>query len=232
MDLCIGCGKEVPEEFCTMPRLPCPFCGAAGRSVSCGVHESVAATDSISTSQTRPAPNGSATLDDTNRIQLNLRGRPPRNEEGSLDVSARLVRSLNARGATWSAPVLGEEDVDAISTDRTIPTKNLHMQVVRATTDEALWRTLGREGVAEKNHDAAAAAREMISAVRKKAEKYPAAQRNNLTLILDAARTPNHTFQRVHDEFAMAHRAECSSFGFSSVWVVGAVDELVTRLDL
>lgn len=232
MNLCAGCDKEVSEEFCGDPRLPCPFCGASGRSFSCGVHESVAATDSYSASQTRPAPNGSATLDDTNRIQLNLTGRPPRNEEGSLDVSARLVRSLNVGGATWRAPVIGTEDVDAISTDSTILTKNLHMQVVRATTDEALWRTLGREGVAEKNQDATAVAQELISAVRKKAEKYPAAQRSNLTLVLDATRTPNHTFQQVHDVFARTHRAECSSFGFSSVWVVGAVDELVTRLDL
>jgi hypothetical protein len=52
-----------------------------------------------------------------------------------------------------------------------------------------------------------------------------------LTLVLDASRTPNHTFQQVHNHFAKAHGVKCSNFGFSSVWVVGAADELVDRLD-
>lgn len=231
MNHCASCGKEVPEEVCSISRLPCPFCGATGRSFSCTLHETVTVTDSISWSQTRPAPNGSATLHDSGRVDLKLTGQPPRNEEDSLAVSDRLVRYLNIGGEHWSNPVPGVADVDAISTDRTNPAMRLSIQVVRASTDRNFWQTLGRDGAAEKIQDVAAASNELISTIRKKAGRYPAAQRSSLTLVLDAGRTPNHTFKEVHDLFAQTHRDECCSFGFSSVWIVGAMDELVNRLD-
>lgn len=170
-------------------------------------------------------------MHDTGRLNLILKGRPPRNEEDSLAVSARLIRRLNLDGANWSDPIPGEADVDAVSEDRVTRGKKLFIQVVRASIDEKFWRSLGREGAAAKSYDAASAALELIEAVRKKASKYATAQRNSLTLVLDGGRTPNHTFTDVHDLFALAHGAECRDFGFSSVWVVGAVDELVARLD-
>lgn len=231
MNQCASCGREVSEEFYTVPRRPCPYCGATGRSFSRSVHETLSVSDSISWSQTRPAPNGNATLNDSGEIGLKLSGRPPRNEEDSIAVSARLVRSLNCNGENWSEPVPSAADIDSISTDNTNPDKRLFMQVVRANTDEAFWQSLGRSGTAEKKHDVEAAANDLITAVRKKAQKYPAIQRKKLTLVLDASHTPNHTFRQVHDVFSQVHRGECRKFGFSSVWVVGASDALVTRLD-
>ena len=71
----------------------------------------------------------------------------------------------------------------------------------------------------------------MIDAILKKAGKYPTAQKRQLTLVLDAARTPSHTSQLVLDAFRARHLAECQQAGFAQVWAVGPQDSLATRLD-
>jgi hypothetical protein len=67
--------------------------------------------------------------------------------------------------------------------------------------------------------------------IRKKSVHYPPAQKKGLTLALDSARTPSHTFQRVLDVFRAEHLEECKQAGFEQVWAVGPRDELVVRLD-
>ena len=55
--------------------------------------------------------------------------------------------------------------------------------------------------------------------------------KRKLSLVLDAARTPSHTFQQVLDAFRALHREESQKAGFAQVWAVGPQDSLVERLD-
>jgi hypothetical protein len=56
-------------------------------------------------------------------------------------------------------------------------------------------------------------------------------QKLKMSLVLDAARTPSHTFQQVLDAFRAQYREECEDAGFAQVWAVGPQDSLVERLD-
>jgi len=163
-------------------------------------------------------------------IRLDLTGLPHRNEEGALDVAARLVRRLNSEGAHWSEPAEGLSDVDALSTDVHDSSKCLKIQVVRAT-NESVWRTLANEKAATKSYDVPDVALELIVAIRKKAKRYPSDQLKSLNLIIDAQRAPSQTFSEVHESFADSHGVECRKFGFASIWVVGSIDTLIKRLD-
>jgi hypothetical protein len=184
---------------------------------------------SVSLIHARPGVQSTAEADDQGKITLTATGPGPRNEDDALDVCARLVRAMNSAGGTWSAPAKGEQDIDGCSTNTA--DEKLNMQVVRASNNGKLWQEVNREGSATINYDASDVAREMIDAIRKKSGKYAAPQKMALTLVLDAARTPSHTFQRVLDVFRAEHLEECQRAGFAQVWAVGPRDELVVRLD-
>lgn len=231
MDQCAQCKKELSAAFCGVPRLPCPHCGALNRSFVRAMHETVSVTDHVSWSQRRPVSDGYATLDSKSNIELSLTGRPPRNEEGSIAVASRLVRRLNSDGCRWSDVEQGEADVDAIARDAGPPPSVLEMQVVRASSDESVWRTMALAGSVTKQSNVVECARDLLSAVEKKAKKYPLSQRQRLTLVLDSGRTPSHSFHAVHQHFRVAFASACAQCGFSSVWLVGPSDPLVFRLD-
>jgi len=144
---------------------------------------------------------------------------------------ARLVRILNAQGGDWSDPIKGADDVDGYSTHRQDAAQMLQMQVVRASNDEHMWARLSRDGVVKLEFDADRAADELMAAVVKKSKRYPAAQKSSLILLLDAGRTPGHTFHRVFNSFSSLHLEACRACGFGQVWAVGALDQLVFRLD-
>src|SRR5258708_6044641 len=66
---------------------------------------------------TRPGLQSTAEADDQGKITLTATGPAPKNEEGALEICARLVRALNATGGTWSAPVDWKQDIDGRSTN-------------------------------------------------------------------------------------------------------------------
>jgi hypothetical protein len=139
---------------------------------------------------------------------------------------------LNAGGATWNEPVtVDADDADCVSVDSADPKRELRMQVTRASDDEPMWAKLGRDRAVNTTFDAASAADELMRAVTKKSKRYGDSQRKNLTLVLDAARTPGHTFRQVFDSFVSRHAAACRACGFAAVWLIGAVDELTLQLD-
>jgi hypothetical protein len=140
------------------------------------------------------------------------------------------VRALNEVGGDWSVPEKGIHDiVDRYSTD--VSGNELRMQVVRASNNDKLWQELNEVGSAAVEYMADTVAREVIEVILKKSKRYPAKQKREMTLVLDAARTPSHTFQRVLDAFRARHLEECQKAGFAQVWAVGPQDCLVTRLD-
>jgi hypothetical protein len=181
--------------------------------------------------QTRGAENGSATLNDQEDIRLFQTGKSTTNEDGVPAVCERLVRVLVKAGAHWGAvvPNTAANDVDAWASapDGTL----LEMQVIRASVNAKRYAALTRRGQVEEALNCDDAADELCAAVMKKA-KYPIEQRRKLTLVLDATKLASHTFAQVFDSFHRRHADTCKALEFGSVWVVGATDPAVTRLDI
>jgi hypothetical protein len=184
---------------------------------------------SVSLIHTRPGLQSTAQADDQGKITLTAAGPGPRNEDDALEICARLVRTLNKTGADWSVPVDSKQDIDGYSTNSA--GNKLQIQVVRASNNNRLWQIVNEAGSATIDYIASSAAREMIDAILKKSGKYPAEQKKELSLVLDAARTPSHTFRQVLDAFRAQHLKKCQKAGFAQVWAVGPQDSLVERLD-
>src|SRR5262249_3294826 len=113
MALCTGCGRDLPEEYCTQPRVASPQCGATGRNFSVTAQSGVAVGGCASWVQTRPGIQSMAQLTDCGKITLDATGPAPRNEEDALAICHRLVQVLNSSGGKWSDPVAGDQDIDA-----------------------------------------------------------------------------------------------------------------------
>jgi hypothetical protein len=228
---CGQCGVELAPEFGDMPRRPCPACQSTARAflLKAESGDVLVVGGRASLVHTSPGLQSTAQADDQGKITLTATGPAPRNEEDGLQICGRLVRTLNKKGNDWSAPVEGKQDIDGYSTDPF--GDELLMQVVRASNNTKLWQELNTVGSATIDYDPGSAAREMMDAIRKKSKKYPAEQKRRMVLVLDAARTPSHTFQQVLDVFRTKHREECQNAGFGQVWAVGPQDSLVERLD-
>lgn len=230
---CQRCDVELPPEFGSIPRLPCPECGSTGRQVSMAVGggTSKLTGGNVSLIHTRPGLDSEARRDDQGNISLTATGRSPKNEEDVLEVCSRLVRQLNTSGETWSVPIAGMQDVDAISVNSAGDC--LQMQVTRASTNREFWETLNRIGSTSRRYFDTTVANEIMEAIRRKSKsKYPLEQRKKLVLVLDAARTPSHTFQPVLVAFRDRYFRECQEAGFAQVWLVGPQDSLVERIDV
>ena len=183
----------------------------------------------VSLIHTRPGLDSTAQADDQGRVKLTVTGSSPKNEDDALDICARFVRVLNLKGGNWTAPKQGEQDVDGYST--TSADEVLKMQVVRACHNPELWKDLTQSGTASTESIASEVAKDMFAAIRKKSLKYPSTQKKELTLLLDAARTPIYTFRQVLDEFKANHLLACQKAAFQQVWVIGPQDSLVERID-
>lgn len=228
---CGQCGIELPPEFGDMPREPCPACQSTARAFHMAAERGdyLVVGGCASLIHTRPGLQSTAQADDQGKITLTATGPGPRNEDGALEICARLVRILNKTGEDWSVPVEGHQDIDGYSTNPS--GDELLMQVVRASNNNKLWQDVNKAGSVTIDYDPNTAAREMIEAIRKKSEKYPAEQKRKMSLVLDAARTPSHTFQQVLDAFRALHSEESQKAGFAQIWAVGPQDSLVERLD-
>jgi hypothetical protein len=232
---CADCDEPIPAAG-NVPseRQACPACGSQRRRYDVNVHESVGLSEFISTTHGRSGERGShASLDDAGTIQSDLSGRSPRNEEDSQATCDRLVRVLNAQGARWTVPTPGTADADCESHDAEDRKRKLAIQVVRASNDSEMWRTLNETGVVEVHRPSDRLADELLAVIRHKHDTYRVpSQLAVLVLAIDANRLPGHTFDTVLASFRIRHRATCIGFGFREVWLVGPRDNLVFRLDL
>jgi hypothetical protein len=175
----------------------------------------------------------SGDADDSGMIAITVSGSSPRGEEGTLESAQRLVEHLNLTGGRWAPPieVVGVQHIDATA-ERADGAEGsaLTIQVVRALTDAAFWRSLGRSSNAAISIPVSEAAGLLKSAVEFKADKIPREIRAALTLALDATDVPGLSLDPVVDEFNSAHGGWAESLGFESVWVVGPWREMVRRL--
>lgn len=164
-------------------------------------------------------------------IQQEVIGRAPQGEDDTAHVCARLVRVLNAAGAAWGELGPGQEPADCLSLDSS--GNQLAVQVVRADSAPARWRTLAQQGRAEDVGSAADRAKDLRTAIAKKAAEdvIPTALRADLVLALDASRLPAHAFPATASSFVALYGEWARGLGFASIWVVGPTDALVHRLD-
>lgn len=170
-------------------------------------------------------------IDDRGTVDIEMKGLPPRNEEGALEAAQRLVDWLNSDGARFGDAVeqhVQNDHVDALATSES--GASLQIQVVRVANQKR-WETLGRRGVVTESSDQEAVANELFHAIGKKAAKYATDVFANLTLVVDVASLPSHTFPQVIDALKRQHGAACRAYGFRAVFVVGSRPDLVFRID-
>lgn len=203
-----------------------------------GIGESVGAPkDGVSWEMTRGPIGRRGVLDDQGNIEVDISGAAPVNEDGVREVCERLVRRLNADGASWGPVVEGDDvpgtsDVDAIARCLEDTSLILRMQVVRASNNGARWRALREQGRIAEQTDVVAVADELIEPIARKAAKYPADQKRVLTLVVDASQLASHTFDPVLLRCRDHHGQVLQAAGFAAVWVVGPADPVVFRLDI
>ena len=143
-----------------------------------------------------------------------------------------LVGKLNRDGAAWGEPVPGKGIVDCEAFDNDEPTKRLAIQVVRANTDPNLWKALNtHKRVSQLQTPQMELADQLKQAIEKKANKIQLGLREGLMLALDATRLPALAFDEVVLLFERQFGLWAKSLGFEGIWLVGPVDELISRLD-
>ncbi len=242
---CHGCGATL-DEGRYGSGVPCPKCGSVERDIAVSVNEKVVVGDHGAMQQKRDGETigfaessrqglGShAFTDDAGELRYGLSGRPPQGEQDTLPVCAILIRHLNDQGADWEPPVGGERDVDCLAESASNHNDRLQVQVVRAASDQTLWRDLGSTGEIEvAGASPEGLARELKAAIEHKAEhQIPPAQRVELTLALDANRLPAHALSPTVQAFREAYGVWAAGLGFQSVWLVGPAASLTSRLDV
>lgn len=164
-------------------------------------------------------------------IEFTIKARPPRGEEGTLDICRRLVERLNQEGGHWSGP----RDVSAISDDADCVARDgeatLRIQVVHAETSGAFWSKLAAAG----RLPGSATDRQLADALRATIEHKIARthldQRRKLILALRADIAQGHGLLVVRNAFRRAHGEWAKELGFQAIWIVGAGSSLMHRLD-
>jgi hypothetical protein len=122
--------------------------------------------------------------------------------------------------------------VDCEAKDTADPDNVLQVQVVRAITDQNFWRTLNNQGAAQQSGvDALMLAADIENTIKTKAMRIAPGARSGLTLALDATLLPAVAFDHVIQEFRRQHGSLAASLGFTAIWLVDPLDDLVQKLD-
>jgi hypothetical protein len=181
---------------------------------------------------TREGTASSASFTDEESVQFALSGKSPQGEQDTLTACGILIQRLNAEGATWLPPVLGEQNADCMSGESS-GSNSIRIQVVRAVTEPSFWKELGRHGTLVRSESittVADAVRKSL-ALKANAVKIPPSQRAGLILALDATRLPAHVLDGTISFLREEHGEWVSRLGFSAVWIVGPSVRLTHRLD-
>ncbi|MGB5235281.1 MAG: hypothetical protein WBN85_08925 [Candidatus Macondimonas sp.] len=166
-------------------------------------------------------------------VTFQIAGSSPRGEEGALAACQRLIHHINLESNLWEAPteVVGIQHIDAVSLGVGKNSGNkLTIQVVRALTDPAFWKSLGRNGSASISVTVPEAAEYLKDAILFKVDKIPSAVCASLTLALDATDVPALSFHPVIEAFNQKHGNWVDTQGFASIWVIGPEREMVSHL--
>ena len=245
---CINCGARLDKQtnLLNSENPLCPKCGSAQKDLRINVADGIGLSDYMSAvgkkdqktvgfrESERNGRIASADQNEAGSLSYSIKGTSPQGEEDTLRACEILVQALNEAGGNWAQPKEGKDVEDCIATDKTDQRNVLRIQVVRAITDENLWRRLSEEGCLHQSDiskDVLLA--QLKSSVEKKADnrKIPASIRITLLLALDATRLPVLCFEDVIQKYVERHGSWTRSQGFQSIWLVGPIPSLTWRLD-
>ncbi len=165
-------------------------------------------------------------------VEYSLTGAAPQGEEDTLTASCILIKALNAIGANWRDPVVGEEPADCSAEDFFNGKLRLDIQVVRAISSPELWKELNTLGSVSEVINLNNLTAELRKSLLLKEKKIPPSSRNELVLALDGNRMPSIalTFIKNHVISNLSHFAR--SLGYKQVWIIGPTPDLSYRLDV
>jgi hypothetical protein len=245
---CINCGAILDKttNLLNSENQLCPKCGSAKKDLCINVADGIGSSDYMSAvgrkdqktvgfrESERNGRVASADQNENGSLSYSIKGTSPQGEKDTLPACKILIQALNEAGENWAQPKESEDVEDCIATDKTDQRNVLRIQVVRAITDENLWRRLSEKGRLDKSEISKGDLLDQLkSSVEKKADnrKIPASIRPNLLLALDATRLPVLCFEDVIQEYEVRHGSWTRSQGFQSVWLVGPIPSLTWRLD-
>jgi hypothetical protein len=160
-------------------------------------------------------------------------GEPVRGERDVLQVCESLQEALRRRGVTiagkFRTPPGREGGIDAEG--HTVDGAVVRVQVT-GVIDQATMAQLGRDGRTSSQQDVVRLANDICNAIVRKVASYPAFQRNEVLLALDAIRSPGHASSAVAEELRKRSCKEVlGSSGYQAVWLVGPKADLTYLLD-
>jgi hypothetical protein len=179
-----------------------------------------------------PGWTAAADIDAETMSGASATGIPSHNEDLTLETCRVLVRRLNQDGATWGEPqeLPGHtgQGVDVKAPDPRSPDCWLQMQVIRAETSGEFWESLARMKRSDlPSSTTTEAARRIWTAIeRKRLHAY-----HDVVLVLNAMRTPWLALPSITAVFPHVHGQDVRGIGFKAVWIVGASEAFVARLD-
>lgn len=242
---CAKCGHQFETSTETVPRLPCPTCGDGARSITVQVEDRMHMQDQVQAHGQRNGEDvffteselegrASSARDEAGMLELDMRGSSPQGEEDTRPACVRLMQHLNQQGADWTTLKSGSEPADYTLEGASGSAQTQDVQVVRANAAQDIWRDLAATGQHTSVGVIAQAVLTLREAIESKAQaaRIPPALRPSLILALDARRTPHLAFGQVVREFRSTHGAWAAQQGFRAIWVVGPLQQLVSRLDV
>ena len=165
-------------------------------------------------------------------ISLLVTGTSSLGEEDTLKSCRLLIEHLNKPDPRWNQPVLAAHPAVDCEATAVGGVDRLDMQVVRAISNSAFWRELGRSGLSGlRNVTPEEAASGVKESILQKANSIPPGDRRGLVLVLNSIDSPSLVMDSVVEEFRRVHRAWVRSLGFREVWIVGPWSDLTHRLD-
>lgn len=168
-------------------------------------------------------------------IDFKVEGNSPQGEQDTIKVCQRLIKVLNQNGENWSDPEFSDGGVDCTSANLKNSSQILEIQVVRASTNQELWKRLATKG---QINNEKVPINEIISDImitiktKGNEQTIPSNIRQSITLALDANRLSAYTLDDIINKFHKTYGKEVKSFGFNSIWIVGPIEALTHRLDL
>lgn len=244
---CFNCGARLDKRTNLLnPENPlCPKCGSSNNDLCINVGDGIGLSDYMSAVGKKDQKsvgfreserNGRITSADQKEdgsISYSIKGNSPQGEEDTLPACEILVEALNKAGGNWTKPKEGKGVEDCIVTDKSDQRNLLRIQVVRAITDENLWRQLSEKERLDRSDTIDVLIAQLKSSIEKKADirKIPVSIRPKLLLALDATRLPALGFEDVIQEYMERHGSWTRYQGFQSVWLVGPIPSLTWRLD-
>lgn len=161
-------------------------------------------------------------------VQLWISGPAPRNEDGSKETCERLLSKLQAQGEDFTCLTEPKEQNEIDGILHRANGSVVNVQVVRAITDQTIWKDLHKSEDGQVTRDLSVnAAVEMIwaSLAHKNDERL-----TGFILALDATDAPSLTLDDVIDGFNTLYGNHVDLTKFYQVWIVGPIDLLVRRL--